>query len=168
MKLRLPAFTSLLVLLLGCMLAEAGCSRAPSRPATVPVRGRITYRGEPIRHATVTFLAPGAPRLAVGTTDEQGRFRLTTYVPDDGAVPGSHVVTVKSNAVVPSSQSQSGPAAVASPEAIEQAMQQAAIAVSKPAGKNARLPPKYGDRKTSDLRVDVADGENSLEIELSD
>src|SRR5262245_55739232 len=83
----------------GCLLL-LGCAGS-DRPAIAPVRGRITFRGEPVGGATVTFLCTGAPRPAFGTTDAAGDFQLTTFEPNDGAVIGTHVVTIKHYATEP-------------------------------------------------------------------
>jgi hypothetical protein len=75
-------------LLLGsCVL---GCDSSP-RP--VPVSGVVTLAGMPVVGAQVMF-TPAKGRPAAGTTDEQGRFSLTTDNPADGAFPGEHQVTI--------------------------------------------------------------------------
>jgi hypothetical protein len=87
--------SSIASLALGACWLLGGCTGAPDRPATVPVRGSVSYQGKPVAGAAVAFLAKGAPRPAIGTTDAQGNFRLTTFTADDGAVPGEHLVTVE-------------------------------------------------------------------------
>ena len=79
-------------------IACGGCSGS-DRPACAPVRGEVTYLGKPVVGATVAFLCHGAPRPAMGTTDATGTYQLTTFEPDDGAVIGTHVVTVKKYAM---------------------------------------------------------------------
>jgi len=69
----------------------AGCG--PKRPKTVPVTGRITYRGQPLEGARVMFYTPGG-RPATGTTDKDGRFRLETFSTSDGALLGEHTVVI--------------------------------------------------------------------------
>jgi hypothetical protein len=72
---------------------------------TAPVSGRVTYNGAPVSNATV-FFAPQAGegrdpdmpgKTAYGTTDASGNFTLSTYGDGDGAVIGSHVVSVRLN-----------------------------------------------------------------------
>jgi hypothetical protein len=72
-----------------------GCGGSASRP--YPVSGQVTYRKKPLAEAVVTFhpktsQPPGHPLSA--TTDAQGRFKLTTKTPNDGASPGDYTVTV--------------------------------------------------------------------------
>jgi hypothetical protein len=148
----------------------AGCSGS-GRPAIAPVRGTVTYQGKPVAGATVVFLCPGAPRLAVGTTDESGNYRLTTYEPNDGAMIGTHVVTVKKYA----SDSGGDVNASAEPmdqramaEAIEKSMRQSAQQAKQAEKTGSLLPSKYAHQKTSGLRKVVVDGQNVVDIELTD
>jgi hypothetical protein len=118
--------------------------------------------------ASVAFLAPGAPRLAVGTTDEAGHFSLTTYEPEDGAVVGTHTVTVQKLSV------QAGPTySVPSdgnidPAAIERAMQETAMRLEAAEKAGSELPAKYSNHNTSDLQLEVVEGENEFKIELKE
>ena len=70
-----------------------GCSGA-DRPATVPVSGRVTFQGEPLVGAKVIFMAAGAPRAAAGTTDSGGRYQLTMFEENDGAMVGPQKVSI--------------------------------------------------------------------------
>jgi hypothetical protein len=147
-----------------------GCSGRSERPTTVPVRGRLTYQGKPVAGATVAFLAPGAPRIAVGKTDDNGEFRLMTFTPDDGAIVGTHIVTVRKSstqAATPAEGREASGDGAVDPATIEWAMKQSAEAMVK-AKTVPSLPAKYADRKTSELRRDVVEGENYFEINLVD
>lgn len=75
--------------------AISGCSHAPNTPPTAPVHGCVTLKGKPIEGAQVAFFCqvPGS-RPALGKTDAQGRFALSTFGVDDGAVPGRHTVVI--------------------------------------------------------------------------
>lgn len=68
-------------------------------PPAHPAGGTVTYQGRPLGQATVVFLAdvPGKDRslAAVALTDAAGRFRLRTYRDGDGAIAGTHRVTVR-------------------------------------------------------------------------
>jgi hypothetical protein len=152
----------LLPLVAGCLLL--GCNRS-NGPATYPVRGTLVYHGKPLAGASVTFMADGAPRAAIGKTDKTGSFQLTTYEQYDGAVPGSHVVTVKKY------DSEPPPLPTAPPDgAIDPVVEEkhtAAMAHWLATAKIA-VPQKYADRRTSDVRREVVEGENFFEIELVD
>lgn len=148
--------------------AISGCSHS-DRPETAPVRGKITYRGAPVAGATITFLCPGAPRLAIGTSDSQGNYRLTTFTPNDGAVIGTHTVTVRKVASEPASDVAPPPVDSQSmSKAIEQAMRQTARQIVAAEKAPASLPAKYADRTTSGLRQEVVAGENVINLELTD
>ncbi len=58
-----------------------GCSKDKKLPATIPVTGVVTYKGEPLADANVMFV-PVDPkgRSANGKTDANGKFVLKTYV----------------------------------------------------------------------------------------
>lgn len=167
MKLRL----FLLGMLAGAACLVCGGCSGSDRPATAPVRGQVTFRGKPVAGATLSFLCDGAPRPAVGTTDAAGAYQLTTYEPNDGAVAGTHVVTVKKYATVSDENlagfdPEAGPAAMS--KAIDKAVQQTLEAQWKARKSPPELPVKYGHRTTSDLRKEVVAGENIINIELSE
>jgi len=51
--------------------------------------------GKPFAGATITLMpVEGNGRSASGLSEQDGSFRLTTYRPDDGALPGEYKVTV--------------------------------------------------------------------------
>ncbi|HEY1189763.1 MAG TPA: hypothetical protein VGE74_19095 [Gemmata sp.] len=81
------------------LVACAGCG---GKLTPVPVSGTVTYKGKPVAGATVTFVrGTGAltnGELALGTTDANGRFELTSHFGPDtsgaGAVAGEYKVTI--------------------------------------------------------------------------
>lgn len=155
--------------LIAC-LVSAACDQT-HRPATFPVHGKVTYRGQPVSGASVTFLAPGAPRLATGVTDDQGNFQLSTYHANDGAVPGTHVVTVRkfSNSISSEAQPEAAANAAADdpidPAAVERSMADSARRLETA---RSLLPIKYANHQTSDLRKEVVAGSNEINIDLVD
>ncbi|QDU39539.1 hypothetical protein Mal4_38840 [Maioricimonas rarisocia] len=88
--------------LLPVLLVVAGCTGGAHQYDVVPVSGVVTCEGKPVANAIVQFSpaekegrAEGRPgRAAFGKTDEQGRFTLSTYGEDDGAIVGTHTVSV--------------------------------------------------------------------------
>ena len=79
------------VALLGVVLI--GCGGR----GTTPVRGVITLEGTPVAGATVLFMPDGQDgcRPASGFTSSDGTFRLTTFKPNDGALPGNYRVLIQ-------------------------------------------------------------------------
>ena len=73
-------------------LALLGCSSGSEKlSGVVPATGVVKQKGQPLAGATVTFSptatqdqASGKARAASATTDESGRFKLTTLNPGDG------------------------------------------------------------------------------------
>jgi hypothetical protein len=155
-------------LVCACVLI-AGCYRS-ARRQIAPVHGQVTYQGRPVAGATVEFLCAGASRPAAGTTDEQGNYRLTTFSANDGAMVGTHAVTVnvyasQSEVTLPSV---SGLDSKAKSKAIEDAARQSARLQQTAAKALPQIPKKYAAWKTSDLSKEVAAGDNTINIELSD
>jgi hypothetical protein len=139
------------------LTALACDGRPPSGPIPVhPVVGQVTYQGKPVPGALVVFHAanpssaaptrpgddaPSGPPTPVGKTDADGKFKLHTYLGEDGAPVGSYRITVM----------------LASGGEMRDIMtKQVAKAQTVP------LPNKYADPKTSDITVDVKEGENQL------
>ena len=68
-----------------------GCD--DGRPHRVPVSGQVLIDGQPVA-AGMIKIVPQDARPAYGQLDEEGRFTLTTFDPDDGCVEGTHRVMV--------------------------------------------------------------------------
>lgn len=82
----------LFVVCLVPLVALLGCG--PKRPKTTPVSGTVTFKQQPLKGAAVWFIAKAKGRPAMGMTDENGQYRLKTFEPNDGAVPGEYAVSV--------------------------------------------------------------------------
>lgn len=142
-----------------CLLAACiGCSGAAG-PQTGRVSGRITVNGKPLAGANVNFdLKEGkSPRVATGVTDSDGRYTLSTFGKDDGAVLGKHVVWItmpqKGEAIDPNN-----------PTADYGQMMSGAAVGAKP--DTGGIPAKYTSKKTSDLIREVKAGTNEINIDL--
>jgi hypothetical protein len=68
----------------------AGCNRSGLNLA--PVEGVVMHNGAPLEGAGVLFLPASGP-FAMGTTDAEGKFTLTT-ANHPGALIGEHRVTI--------------------------------------------------------------------------
>lgn len=146
-----------------CAATALGCSSRKASPAPVfPVTGSVTYKGQPVAGADVTFYNDEQKRSAFGRTDEQGKYRLTTFSVNDGAVAGKHVVTIVKN---------EPPAApivtpdVESPEYVPPAFGESTM----PAPEKSSFPEKYAKQETSGLIAVVnADAPNEIDFKLTD
>jgi hypothetical protein len=66
-----------------------------SAPATlIPVKGKVTYKGQPVAKGRVKFAPDGYGRPAYGQLHSDGSFVLTTEKEGDGVVAGEHRVIV--------------------------------------------------------------------------
>jgi hypothetical protein len=86
-----PITLAFLVLLPCC-----GCGQNSSAHVapTVPVKGKITYNGQPLTQGSIKFEPEDSGREAHGSIQPDGTFVLTTFKEGDGAIPGVHRVAV--------------------------------------------------------------------------
>ncbi len=84
-------------LVASCLIPCVGCGQGAGTGAggeTVPVKGKVTYKGQPVTQGVVTFEPVDAGRVATGDIQSDGTFVLTTVKTGDGAVVGRHKVGV--------------------------------------------------------------------------
>jgi hypothetical protein len=134
-------------------------------PATAAVSGTLSRVGKPVVGATVCFQSDEAPRYGYGTTDAAGRYTLSTFEPEDGAIIGEHVVVVTAEnpgGTVPAdvSSDMSNPGYQA---AYEEGLREASKPLKSPA-----VPPCYSSPSTSPLKATVKPGDNVIDFDLSD
>lgn len=125
------------------LITAVGCGGS-GNPETVPVSGLVTFNGQPVSDAAVTFYPEGG-RPASGRTDAEGIYQLTTFTPNDGAIPGSHRVAILKASTPPGN----------SPEELE--------AVERV------IPEKYANEASSGLTATVnVDQETPIDFNLAD
>src|SRR5262245_19266440 len=75
------------------VLLAAGCA---GKEPLVPVRGRVTLDGKPVKEVVVTFTPVGDTKGSgsVGATDADGRFTLTDVRGSAGAYVGEYKVSL--------------------------------------------------------------------------
>ena len=73
-----------------------GCGGNPGAHAavTIPVKGKVMFKGRPLTQGTVVFEPEDSGREAHGEVKPDGAFLLSTFKEGDGAVPGTHRVAV--------------------------------------------------------------------------
>jgi hypothetical protein len=126
----IAAAVRFLVLLLPVVLV--GCD---DRPTRVPVSGIVTIDGQPLDRGNIKFV-PKEGRPSAGSIGADGRFTLTCYDGNDGALLGTHRVQVAANRIISDSK-------------IEWF-----------------APPKYADFRTSEISVEVTVPVEDVKIEL--
>ncbi|HUG19828.1 MAG TPA: carboxypeptidase-like regulatory domain-containing protein [Planctomycetaceae bacterium] len=150
-------------------LVFAGCSGgAADRPDLYPVSGTVMYNGDPVEGATVSFISEKAPRAASGITNSEGKFQLSTFDVNDGAVAGTHTITVRKMeaGATPAMTKEEEAKMLNDPTAMANQMTQGGNTDSGP---KSLLPEKYQSSDTSGLTEEVkADGENVFVLQLTD
>jgi hypothetical protein len=102
------------------------------------VTGKVTVDGEPVSDLEVTFIPVDAEMGtdAIGFTNEQGEYKLIYGRGNVGAPIGDYRVTI------------------------------AGAELDGDSGEPYRLPPKYSDRRQTELTATVEGGENTINFEL--
>lgn len=130
---------------LGLGLLGWGCADGPGAEPVYPVRGRVTFRGQPASGAFVVFHRVGAPAAATGEpvrpsakVGADGAFALTSFDENDGAPAGAYAVTVQWNKLVTrGNESLAGPNVIPAPYAKPESTP---LKVTVDAGENALAP----------------------------
>jgi hypothetical protein len=145
-------------------IALIGCSSESHVPEGVelhPAGGKVTYKGQPVEGATVTFRPSGQSPSAVAMTEADGTFKLQAFPNTEGAVAGDYTVTVVKQVAAETEK-------VDSFAEMEQRSKAGQPASGRPAFRSL-IPEKYGDPAKSGLKATVAaDGENQFEFALTD
>lgn len=156
--------------LLGCLLVASmglvvtiGCNG--DGPSVVKVTGKVTLKGQPIKGANVQFHPEKGP-MAIGITDDQGNFTLTTSG-RAGAPVGLNKVAISKPAPAPA-----GGGMPANPTPEDMAKMAAAAAqgggLKRTEPPKSEVPEQYGNPATSNLTADVSTNasENTFEFNL--
>ena len=132
----------------------AGCSKTP--PPIVAVEGRVTLNGKPLPKAEVRFypmIGFGGEYIAVGETDEDGRYKLTC-LDQAGACACENRITITE---APLPDEYRGMSAEA----------QAKTAKYLAAMKNRPIPGIYATLAQSPLKVDVTADRKDYDFALT-
>jgi hypothetical protein len=145
-------FVAQLIASLCLALLMAGCSGS-GIGGTAPVTGKVTYKGQPVEGAVVSFIGEGdSTRVATAVSGAGGVYELST-LENKGALPGKYSVTVTK------SETATGAA---------QSMEEAAKALAPPPASKELLPAKYAIPGQSPLKFEVKSGSNTIDLPLED
>ena len=131
----------------GLLVILATTSGCGAKSDAVPVTGKVSYNGEPLQGGMVMLTPEGGGTAATGDIQPDGTFKLTSFIKDDGAVPGIYKVTVQ---VFPDAESGGG------------------LPGMEFGNEKPPIPAKYGDPSQSDLKAVINEGENNLDLQLTD
>lgn len=145
---RRGSWTGVVLFLIACPLA--GCVKSGQLP-TARVTGRIAYRGQPLAHGEIKFFpvqeSGEGVRVAYGTLDAHGHYRLGTYREGDGALVGEHRVAIQCSAPTATEGEKKG---------------------DVPEPPRWLIPSRYTDPATSGLTAHVVRGNNTLDFDLKE
>lgn len=153
-----------LPLVIWCTIAVlAGCSGG-GLAGLYPVSGTVTYQGQPVEGASISFIGKGETRPATAVSKKDGTYELYT-LDSRGAFPGRYsVVVTKTEAPPESANKDLG----MNPAGVDLSMDQAAANVGKPIPKPKELlPVKYASPATTTLDFEVKNtGNNVFDLKL--
>jgi hypothetical protein len=145
--------TGMLIMVFGAGCTDGAKGRT-DRPDVVEASGTLTtYKGTPVEGATVVLVPQEKSGYAAsGLTDSSGRFELSAFAPDTGAVPGKYKMTVVKVEAPPAAAGPGG-----------------GHDDSETPPPRDLLPIRYKDAATSDLTAEIPEGGTSdLTFDLKD
>ena len=134
-------------LFLGCS-SKANDKWTRGRPPVYPATGQITYNGEPVAEAVVTFQpVDETGRGGSAVTDSEGFFEAQTFDPGDGLTVGTHRVAVHKVQLVDASGN-------------------VVTEIREPGGlrEKSLVPKRYANFEKSKLEVTIEEDENDLGV----
>ena len=131
-------------------------------PDLTEVKGKVTYKGQAVPEATVTFMPASGP-LATGITDANGEFTLITGG-SPGAVTGEHKVSITKLADTGQNTQEM------TSEDYEKMLAKPGGGTGLTAAPKSEIPERYNNPQTSGLAKTVSSNasENEFEFVLTD
>ena len=90
---------ALAALLCGACWGCGGVAGGGGSTALVPVKGKVTFKGQPVTKGRIQFEPDGFGKSARGQLQSDGSFVLTTEKDGDGVITGQHRVTVSGTGI---------------------------------------------------------------------
>ena len=176
-------------LLIAALALMSGCG-SNSGLSLGRVQGKVTYKGEPIKFGTVSFVPDSSKAtegpIAMGNIKDDGSFVLSTSDAGDGAVVGHHKISVVGLDPSPVQGEKPAPSAEESPldvmksraKGLHRSPVSGKAADAKAQGdtftdRGGRVyryvtPMKLGIAEESGLEVDVSGGSNTVNIDITE
>ena len=126
-------------------ILNAGCGGGTNTFATILVKGKVTYKGQPLTNGTVTFSPVDSQkcRPATGQIESDGTFVMSTVKFGDGVMPGEYKVAIES--------------LKAGSDEDEK----------RETGQDSGIPKKYTSFTTSELQETVSESEGNKTVEYN-
>ena len=139
-KTRYLIFLVLSIIHLGCSGDDRGLA---------PVSGTIFFKGKPLADAAINFIPKDTTgRVAAGSADKDGKYKLTSFQINDGAKIGKYTITIRAE--------EGGDSKLKPADALDYVR-----------GKII-TPLKYSRPETSGLTAEVARKTNIIDFQLSE
>ena len=129
-------------------LSLMGCG-SKNEYATAPVSGTVSFAGKPLNTGSLLFVPSGGGPSAQANINTDGTYSMTTYSEGDGAIIAKHDVIITALAA---------PTGGLLPEDTKRGYDAAAKSL---------IPEKFGDLAKSGLKVEVKEGDNRVDFELT-
>lgn len=123
------------LLILSLLTGLVGCG--DGRPTRVPVSGKVTIDGKPLKVGSVKFFPAEGGRQAGAGLSEEGRYSVVMYEKNDGLPVGEYNVTITSTEPVSDTKIR------------------------------WLIPKRFSERKTSKLKIEISEETDSLDFDLS-
>jgi hypothetical protein len=147
---------SLLVLTLG-LLALSGCTDGKKTPVFTPAEIVVTLNGQPLPKALVTLTPTdsgyGPESVSSGVTDDKGRVKLMAGT-NTGACVGINQVTIDEGPLPEETRSEDPAAQVKASNYLQSL-------------KNRPIPQRYATVATSDVKLEIKEGQTEYKLELT-
>ena len=161
---------ALFLVLLPGLFSLVGCGGGADagRQPVFPVTGTVTMFGAPLADATVAFAPQNKQPTAIGKTNAQGEFKLTSYEYGDGAAEGNFKVIIsKAAPSTKSSAASSGGGGDHEAAEVAAGAHEAAGSGGGAKGAAQLVPPKYTSSADTPFSAVVkADGENNFTFDI--
>jgi len=155
-------YSNFLLIAVGLFLScSLGCTGGSSNVGQVT--GVVTLEGKPLVGAEVIFY-PANGRASVGTTDDTGKYELAYIRNENGAVVGEHRVTI-STEVLPKSEYEIELDERDEGDGGDEVETEEQRRLNS-RGQREGLPPKFSDRKKTELTATVKAGPNEIDFPL--
>lgn len=122
------------------------------------VTGKITFQNQPVPEGTITFYPESGGRPSSGQIQSDGTYKLSSIEPGDGAMIGTHKVTIEARRVL---NAPAGPSSFQ-----EELAQERGRRSNTPLRIEWLVPQEYSAPSTTELTAKVENESNVIDFNL--